>query len=221
MSIFNKFIPKEITIVLFLAIFLNLLRIILFKSDSFVWLFWNIFLALIPFAISYFLFNLHKKKKLEISVLIVGSIIWLLFLPNAPYLITDLIHINVVRKVPVLFDSFLLFTIAWTGLYLWLHSVFYMEKIFLDRYVKKTVSFLIIIITILTSFGIYLGRFMRFNSWDVFTNPSSFSNKLFSSLSEPLTYFEAPTYIEAFIYTILFSIFLFVFYQSFKYSKIK
>lgn len=221
MSIFDKFIPKEITIIIFLAIFLNLLRIILFKSDSFVWLFWNIFLAIIPFAISYFLFNLHKKKQLETSVFIVGLIIWLLFLPNAPYLITDLIHINIVRKVPVLFDSFLLFTVAWTGLYLWLNSMFYMEKIFLNKYSKKKVNIFTIIVIILTSFGIYLGRFLRFNSWDVFTNPSSFSNKLFSSLSEPLTYTQAPTYMEAFIYTLLFALFLFVFYQSFKYSKIK
>jgi uncharacterized membrane protein len=221
MSIVNKFIPKEITIVLFLAIFLNLLRIILFKSDSFVWLFWNIFLAIIPFAISLFLYNLYQKKQLEGSVLFIGFILWILFLPNAPYLITDLMHIGVVRKVPVLFDSFLLFTIAWVGVSLWLNSMFHMEKIFLNKYSKKQVSIFITIIIVLNSFGIYLGRFLRFNSWDIFTSPTSFSNKLLSSLFEPLTYLESPTYIEAIIYTLLFSIFLFVFYKSFKYSKIQ
>jgi len=215
MSRIYNFIPKEIVIVLFLAIILNILRVILFNSNSFVWLLWNVFLAIVPFLISSFLLFLNNKNKLETHFLVFGLIFWLLFIPNAPYIITDLIHIGVVKSVPVLYDSFLLFTTAWVGLYLGLYSIFHIENILLTKYKKAIVSYLLLIIIILTSFGVYIGRFLRFNSWDIFTGPLFFSDKLIRSLSE------SDSYREALIYTILFSVFLFVFYKSWKYSKIK
>jgi uncharacterized membrane protein len=215
MSRVYNFVPREIILVLFLAVILNILRLLIFKSDSFVWLLWNLFLALIPFIVSSLLLFQKSNGKLTDLFFIFGLFIWLLFLPNAPYIITDLIHINVVKSVPVLYDSLLLFATAWVGLYLGLYSIFHIEKILLTKYKERMVDLLILIIIILTSFGIYLGRFLRFNSWDIFTRPFFFSDKLIKSLSG------ADSYTEALIYTILFSFFLYIFYKSWKSIKIK
>jgi uncharacterized membrane protein len=208
-------IPKSIILLIILAFALNILRVILFDKFSFIYILWNIFLAFIPFLISSILLYYKENDKLNKTVFIIGSILWVVFIPNAPYIITDLIHIGVVRSVPVLYDSILLFTSAWVGLLLGMSSIFHMEKIFLYKYSKKITSFIIIIILLLTSFGMYLGRFFRFNSWDIFTSPIYSLGKLFSNLTS------SAYHIEALIYILLFFVFLYVSYSSWKYSNLK
>ena len=203
----NKiFIPKSITLLIILAVILNVLRVILFDKYSFIYILWNILLALIPFLISSILLFYSDKKKLNKSFFVIGGFFWLIFLPNAPYVVTDLIHIGVVRAVPVLYDSILLFTSAWASLLLGMYSIYQMEKIILSRYNKKITDISIFIILLLTSFGIYLGRFLRFNSWEIFTSPVSLFQKM-------LKIFSYSTYhIEALIYIPLFFVFLYSFH---------
>lgn len=212
----NKiFIPKSIILLIILAVILNILRVILFDKYSFIYILWNILLALIPFLISTILSFYSNKDKLNKSFFIIGGFFWLIFLPNAPYIVTDLIHIGVVRAVPVLYDSILLFTSAWVGLLLGMYSIYQMEKIIFSRYNKKITDISIFIILLLTSFGIYLGRFLRFNSWEIFTNPVSLLQKM-------LKIFSYSTYhIEALIYIPLFFVFLYISYISWKNQSIK
>ena len=198
-----------------LALVLNILRVLIYDRYSFVYILWNIFLAFIPYLISSILSHYSYHHKLNQLVFISGGIIWLVFLPNAPYIVTDLIHIGVVRGVPVLFDSILLFTSAWLGLLLGMTSLYQMEKIFLTKYSKKFTVRLIALIILLTSFGMHIGRSFRFNSWDLFTGPFSFFGKLLNILSQ------STKHIEALIYTLLFFSFIYVFYQSWKSSQIK
>jgi uncharacterized membrane protein len=212
---FRKIIPRDILIILILAGVLNILRVIVFGSHSFVWLFWNIFLAMIPFFISTTLLWLDKKEKLNKTIFIIGGIVWLIFIPNAPYLVTDFIHIGVVRSVPVLYDTFLLFGFAWAGLYLGLYSISHIEEIIRKRYSYITCEIIIPIIMLLIGFGVYLGRALRFNSWDVFTNHISLLNHIWKIISQ------ATIHAEVYFYTILISVFLYLFYKSFKYSKTK
>lgn len=211
----NKFIPRDILIIFVLATALNIIRVVVFESYSFVWLFWNMFLAVIPFVISTFLFWLENKNKLNNHLFIIGGIFWLLFIPNAPYIVTDFIHIGVVRAVPVLYDAFLLFSFAWVGLYLGLYSISHIDEIIRKRYSKTTAEIILPIIIILVSFGVYLGRGLRFNSWDVFINHTSLLNHLWKIISQ------ATIHTEVYLYTFLISIFLYLFYKSFKYSKTK
>jgi len=206
-------IPKSIVLVIILSIVLNILRVVLFGKFSFIYILWNIFLALVPFLISSTLLYFKEKGSLSNLFFIIGGIIWLLFLPNAPYIVTDLIHLGVVRSVPVLYDSVLLFTSAWAGLLLGMNSIFHIEKILLSMYSKKITSIIIASVLLLTSFGMYLGRFFRFNSWDVFINPLSSSDKLFRNLSS------SSYHIDALIYILLFFLFIYVSYYSWKSSK--
>jgi uncharacterized membrane protein len=207
------FIPKSIILLILLALILNILRVVLFGKFSFVYILWNIILAFIPFLISSILLYFSNKNKLNKTLFIIGGIFWLIFIPNAPYIITDLIHIGVVRSVPVLYDSILLFTSAWVGLLLGMNSIFHMEKILLSKYSKKITSATIIIVMFLISIGMYLGRFFRFNSWDIFTNPSSFIIKIINNLSY------SDYHIDALIYIFLFFSFIYVSYTSWKYSN--
>lgn len=202
-------LPRSIYLLLILAIVLNLLRIILFGNTSFIYILWNIFLAFIPFLISLILLSSTTKDKIFKPLFIIGFIVWLLFLPNAPYVVTDFIHLGRIHVVPVMYDIFLLFTSAWVSLLLGLYSINHIEKIFLLRFSSKITNTIIAIIIFFTSFGIYLGRYLRFNSWDFFIN----HNFLISSVFKVFT--ESNKYENVYYYTLLFFAFIYITYLSF------
>ncbi len=115
--------------------------------------------------------SLHQRHPRAWWLLIVPAALWLIFLPNAPYIITDLWHLDERRPVPMWYDIGMLATFAWTGLFLAIASLNAMQNIVRDYY-GHIVSWLFAFAAIgATGFGIYLGRFMRINSWDVFFQP--------------------------------------------------
>jgi uncharacterized membrane protein len=132
----------------------------------FVFLIWNLFLAWLPLAIS----MLFAKPVSTVKHWILFAC-WLLFFPNALYIITDLIHLKETGGVPLWYDAILLFAAAITGLIAGLVSLHYAEKFLTKRFTHKTVQIIIAAIFFISSFGVYLGRFLRWNSWDVVTNP--------------------------------------------------
>lgn len=206
-------IPKSIILILIFSIILNLLRIIIWGKLSFIYILWNIFLAILPFIVSSVLLNLNNYKKIKKSVMFLFLFVWLLLIPNAPYIITDLIHIGEVRAVPVLFDSFLLFSSALVGLMFGFYSTYQIESALQFYYSRITSQRIIFIFVFIMSFGIYLGRFLRFNSWDIFTKP----HLIYIGIIEIITNYS--NFIEASLYTLLFSIFIIISYLSFKLIK--
>lgn len=211
-------IPNSIIYLLGLAVLLNILRIMLFGNTSFIYILWNILLAFIPFFISSILIlntdpasqSQGGKNNIIKPFFIIGFILWLIFLPNAPYVITDFIHLGKIHAVPVMYDTFLLFASASVALLMGLYSLFHMEKMLLLKFPKKTTNILIAIIILFTSFGMYLGRFLRFNSWDLFTSHNSIAFGIWNALSSP------NNLMNIYSYTILFFIFIYVSYISFK-----
>ncbi len=214
----NKFyfkIPKNILILFYFTFVLIFLRIFLFNSSSLKYILWNIFLAFIPFIISYTLLSLLKNNRLSKIIFIVGIIFWILFIPNAPYLVTDIIHIGEIRAVPVLYDAILLFNSALIGLLFGVYSISHIEQILRIKYSQKIASLVIFVTIFFISFGIYIGRFLRFNSWDIFENPISFIR----AIGE--IFMDKGYLVESFLYTILFFFFTSVFYLSWKSTQIK
>jgi uncharacterized membrane protein len=207
--------PKSILLIASLAIVLNILRIIIWGKNSFVYIPWNIFLAFIPFCISYVLFYLHQEKKLNTGVFIIGFLLWLLFIPNAPYIITDFIHLGEIRAVPIIFDTLLLFSSATVGLALCFQSLFHIEEIIRTKFSKTNTSLILGFIILLISFGVYLGRFLRFNSWDIFINHTTLIKNVWKIFSQ------SNSHIEVYLYTLLFFLFLTLFYRAWKFSNTK
>lgn len=135
---------------------------------------WNLFLAFIPLGLSFWLFRRGRSRSI---IWWLGILVFLAFLPNAPYILTDIIHliedvraINSVWVVTlIVFPLHLLFILSGFEAYVLslINLGYYLQRIGLGKLIVGTELF----IHALCSFGIYLGRFPRFNSWDLVTQP--------------------------------------------------
>lgn len=156
----------------FSCLILSLFRISLTESKMFFFLNWNLFLAFIPWAASSLLIlypNLQKKKVVVLTAL--GA--WLLFFPNAPYILTDLYHLKHMLSMPMWFDLLLILSFAWVGLLFGFMSLWDIESILQKSIPIKLIPWISTSLLFVGSFGIYLGRFLRWNSWDIIQEPLS------------------------------------------------
>ena len=145
-------------------------RVYLTSHFTFLFLLWNLFLAWIPFFISrYMMYSATTKRKWYLNLMLAGT--WLIFFPNAPYILTDLVHLQHRNDMPFWFDMMILLFFCFNSLFLAFASMLHMKRV-IDKFFRSTISHLIILmIFMMTSFGVYIGRFERYNSWDVITNP--------------------------------------------------
>lgn len=155
-------------------------RVLFTSSLMYSFLVWNIFLAAVPLYLSVKALNAEKK-----SSLIVYSMLWLLFFPNSMYIVTDLFHLGKKPQVPLWYDLLLIFSSATNGIIYGFLSLSNMEKI-LNRFSSARVRNLVIFtVMILCGYGIYLGRFERWNSWDVITQPYDLTYSVVSHITHP------------------------------------
>ncbi len=182
---------------------LALLEARVYFSGSWHYLFlqWNLFLAVLPLLFSSLL--LVVEKRMSARLLIGGlMILWLAFFPNAPYILTDLFHLRPRQQVPLWFDLLLLLSFAWNGLLMGFLSLRDMQLL-VEKWFGRLKGWLFALGAMtLASFGIYLGRYLRWNSWDVLAEPQlllmDIADRLINPLAHPRTYG----------FTIAFSIFL-------------
>ncbi len=165
---------------------LLLSRMIVTGTIEYIFLPWNLFLAFIPYWITNGLRNniswIENKVKLSAALLV-----WLLFIPNSFYIITDLFHFTHVHTAPKWFDLLLLFSFAWNGIVTGIISLRRVETILSFSLGKKALLPILFMVIWLCAFGIYIGRFLRFNSWDIITNPLSLAGEIVSMLIHPFT----------------------------------
>jgi len=186
---------------------LLVLRMIYSHTPQFSWLGWNLFLAWMPVLCALLAYNLARQRsKLTALVVLVCAVIWFFFFPNAPYLVTDMIHLKARPGLPFWYDLLLLLAFAWTGFFLGLVSLVLMQEV-VRRRTSSTLSWLFALVMIcLASFGIYLGRFQRWNSWDVISNPL----RLFFAAARPVRH--PFTHLETVAFSVLFAFFLMAMY---------
>ncbi|WP_232697672.1 DUF1361 domain-containing protein [Brevibacillus daliensis] len=140
---------------------------------TFGWLLYlNLVLAWIPFLLSMLLiYWWSKKERITLSMMSVG-LIWLLFLPNATYIVTDIVHLTYMdTRFFIYYDVILNFTFAFTGVALGFLSLAMIQTIVKENWNEMTGWIFAFIIQLLTALGVYLGRFERFNSWDILHQP--------------------------------------------------
>jgi uncharacterized membrane protein len=152
----------------------------IFKTESLIYIFlvWNLFLAFIPYWISSHLSKLEQLKYFHLPLIIM----WVLFLPNCPYIITDLFHLKHRDPIPYWYDLVLVYSFALIGFVLFYRSVFDILKLIRNRIPQLYLNFILPAFFWLVAFGLYLGRYLRFNSWNVVNHPFRVAHKSFDAL---------------------------------------
>jgi uncharacterized membrane protein len=196
---------KRIIIPIGFTLFLLGIRIVLTGELVYIFLAWNLFLAWIPFAISQELMGARNRWNIFFL-----TAIWLLFLPNAPYIITDFLHLKQRPPVPYWYDILLLFSAALNGLVLGLLSLLTVEKFLANRFGNRISGLIILCSFFLCAFGIYIGRYLRWNSWDILMNPGEIVGDILERVFNPFDH------IGTWSVTGLFGSFFYVLYYSIK-----
>jgi uncharacterized membrane protein len=188
---------------------LSIFRFIYTDTRTFMFLNWNLFLAFVPWVLTSITILKPNIQKSRITIFIL-LFIWLLFFPNAPYLLTDLFHLRTRSLMPMWFDLVLILSFAWTGLLFGFLSLWDIEKILSQSFNLKWVTIISINLIFLGSFGVYMGRYLRWNSWDIITEPFRLLYDVGERIVNP---FEHP---RAWGMTIFLGIFLNIIYWSFR-----
>lgn len=175
-------------------------------STRYWFLVWNLALAWFPLLFVALLCRWLKKGSWLHWKGVCLSILWLIFLPNAFYLITDFIHLKPTREVSLLYDAVLFMTFALNGLILGYLSVYIVHMQLLKRLHVRNATIILAGIFLLCSFAIYLGRYLTWNTWDIVVNPGGILVDLSDRIVRP------GLYPNTFTTTALFSITLPVLY---------
>ena len=151
---------------------------------------WNMILAVIPLAAaSAFRATASRGGLLVVKVVAFGA--WLTFLPNAPYMVTDLIHLTYQPPVPLWFDAALFGSFAATGVLIGYASVADVQLVF-SAWFGRGVGYVVAVGSLLLSgFGIYLGRVLHWNSWDVVASPATLAGEISDKMLNPASHTSA------------------------------
>ncbi len=159
---------------LFLSVYAVVLfgfRVLYTGTLGYLFLNWNLFLAFLPWLLTSLAALRHMKSRIAILVVMA---LWLLFFPNCLYILTDLVHLRRAEKAPLWLDFIMVLTFAWAGLCYGFISLMDIERFLKERFGAgpRLTSLLSISMIYLAAFGIYVGRFWRWNSWDLLGSPA-------------------------------------------------
>jgi uncharacterized membrane protein len=146
---------------------------------------WNLFLAWIPFGLALLIYDRHRRGAPLVQLLALG-LLWLLFFPNAPYIVTDFRYLADITGKAFWYEGLLIGTAASTGLLLGFISLYLIQAIVRRAADARYAWFFVFVALGLSSVGVYLGRVQRWNSWDVFVRPGSLLAELAGALVDPL-----------------------------------
>ncbi len=161
-------------------------RIFYSGSSRYTGLVWNLFLAWIPFVLAFLAYILSWRRTLVFLVIPAFALLWLIFFPNAPYILTDLQHLTQGSTVvPIWYDVILLVWFSWTGMLLGVVSLNLMQEIIKREFHRWLGWVFVLLVAGLSSAGVYVGRFIRLNSWDILQNPGQAATNIWDWLSDP------------------------------------
>ncbi|SDD77765.1 Protein of unknown function [Paenibacillus sp. UNCCL117] len=161
-------------------------------SGYYDFLLWNLFLAWIPYIFSSAAWVLRGRMyRLPAILWAPLAAAWLLFLPNAPYILTDLIHLTILKNnyaadgwytFQYWYDMLAILLIAWNGLLLGFVSTYHWHIMLRERLGALPGWAMVAAVSWLSAYGILLGREYRLNSWDVLTGTEKLWRSLLDSL---------------------------------------
>ena len=167
------------------AMTLLLFRMLIHNWD-FIFLAWNLFLAWVPLVFIKSVWEMEARRRLPFGLLMGYLMIWLLFFPNAPYIITDLKHLRGAPENIIWYDALMIFTFSVAGFLTGLYSIRIVHRIITRRWNERLAWLAILMSMVMSGFGIFLGRYGRWNSWDIVTQPGALARGIFKSLQDPM-----------------------------------
>lgn len=180
-------------------------RILWSGSFRYGFLVWNLFLAWLPLLFAFLAVNRFERSGRSWRFFGLAGV-WLLFFPNAPYIFTDLIHLTQRLQRHFWVDMVLILICALTGWIVGFVSLFLMHSLVARRMGQMASWVFVAGVTGLSGFGVYLGRFLRFNSWDVLFRPRALYHGIGNWASDPLAHS------SSYAFPALFAVFLFLAY---------
>jgi uncharacterized membrane protein len=184
-------------------------RVVLSGKIWYAFLIWNLFLAWMPLLFAWLVRKRYASGERHGRRLYGLAFLWLLFFPNAPYIFTDLVHLKTRLYAHFWVDMMLILSCALTGLVLGFVSLHLMQSMVANRFGRVAGWCFVAAVLGLSGFGVFLGRFLRLNSWDVLLNPVKCYRQIGDWLAEP---FAGTT---PYAFTALFVVFLFMAYMMF------
>ena len=168
-------------------------------------LIWNLFLAWIPFILAYFAHAISWRRAALYLIIPFIAFFWLIFFPNAPYMLTDLQDLaRQASGAPLWYDVIMVVWCSWTGMLLGVISLYLMQNIIVRSFGRAAGWAFVFLISGLSSFGIYIGRFIRLNSWDILQNPSETAQQILGVVIDPSRRLAAFTLLYTFFFLFVF-----------------
>jgi uncharacterized membrane protein len=166
---------------------LSALRYYLVHSQSYMFLNWNLFLAFLPWLLSSLAVLRNLKNR---AALLVVMAVWLVLFPNCPYILTDLMHLRQAGAAPLWLDVLTVLSFACAGLCYGFMSLMDIRHLLRERFHagKKTIEGLSVIVIYVSAFGVYIGRFWRWNSWDLLGNPAELMRDTLDRFTDGVSY---------------------------------
>ncbi|MBC7582111.1 DUF1361 domain-containing protein [Aeromicrobium sp.] len=157
-------------------------------SFYFSYLIWNLFLAWLPLLFAWWLLAVLKRKLWSSWEAIGVSVLWLAFLPNSFYMVSDFIHLREVSYRNLLYDAVMLTSFISVAVVLGVCSLYLVHREVIRRFTNRTSGIWLFAVILVCSFAIYLGRDLRWNSWDILTNPGGLLFDVSDRLMHPAAY---------------------------------
>lgn len=216
MRLFRLLFQRELivpTLALIIAssvcVALVLARIVLVGNVGCAFLVWNLFLAWLPLVFALLIRERCAQGERRIRKLAGLGAAWLLFFPNAPYIFTDLVHLTSKFRGHFWADLVLILSCALTGLMLGFVSLYVLHSVVVERFGRVAGWLFIAGVAGLSGIGVFIGRFLRLNSWDVFFRPEEFYQHAGNWAAAPFAD------VTPYVFPALFAVFLFIAYLMF------
>lgn len=192
------------------CIFLVAARVAYSETGYHIDLIWNLFLAWIPFILSYIAHSISWRQIWLYLVIPVIAVLWLIFFPNAPYMLTDLQDLaRRASGAPLWYDVIIVVWCSWTAMLLGVVSLYLMQDIVQRKFGRAIGWSFVFAISALSSFGIYVGRFVRLNSWDILQDPAETAMEILGIIIDPsrrlAAFLVSYTVFFLFVYLLLYS----------------
>lgn len=171
------------------SLLLYLIRVIGADDFRYWYLFWNLALAWLPLLFAWILVKRLKRTPWLSWLNILLTLAWLAFLPNSFYVVSDLIHLQSTGEVSLLYDAVLFFSFIFNGYVSGFASLYIVHRQLIKRLERMTAHTLIGGVILLSSFAIYLGRYLRWNTWDALVHPAGLlfdvSDRVINPIAHP------------------------------------